>query len=326
MGLGELQFEFGEDVDGGDDRRGMRADALCHFDEDAVNLRELLFEQANEFVILLDGFHWLDENRLTAGTGTVDDALDAAFLLDLDGDDEALSADGDEFVLHGAAFGEAAQVSAQGFLNGATLLFHFAADAGKLGRGFVFERSIRLNLVAEVAQEFREVDDLSREAVNFAPVRAHGGGGILGDLPPLGGAIDDGNDVANLECFERGSGDARFGHERSDIGEGGKIEATADAAEFANLSGKQLLGFDPLLIGGGSERIDAVLAERRGRESAQELAQRIEFEHTRGGVEEIRGHHELCYRTRKAPSSMWEDGNQKPAPKGEMILRLPRHA
>ena len=141
-----------------------------------MNLAELFFEQADQFVVLLDGFQRLDEDGLAAGAGAVDHALHAAFLLDFDGDDEALAADGDQFVLHRAAFGEAAKISAERFLDGAALLFDFAADAGEFGRGFVFERAVGLNLVAEAAQEFGEVGDLGRERADSAPLRSHGGG------------------------------------------------------------------------------------------------------------------------------------------------------
>ena len=56
-------------------------------------------------------------------TGAVDHALHAPALLGLHGNDEALAADGDEFVLHGAAFGEPAQVAAQRFLDGTRFCF-----------------------------------------------------------------------------------------------------------------------------------------------------------------------------------------------------------
>ena len=84
-GLGELQFQFAEDFDGGEDLVGFGADPLSHFEQDAVNLGQLFFEQAYELVVLLDGLQGLDEYRLAAGAGTVNYALDAAFLLDLTG-------------------------------------------------------------------------------------------------------------------------------------------------------------------------------------------------------------------------------------------------
>src|SRR5271167_5024078 len=69
------------------------ADAAGHFEEDAMNLGELFVEQADEFVILLDGFQGFDVDGLATGAGAVNYALDAAFLLNFDGDDEAFAAD-----------------------------------------------------------------------------------------------------------------------------------------------------------------------------------------------------------------------------------------
>ncbi len=120
-----------------------------------MDLDEFLFQQADEFVVLFDGFEGLDEDRLAAGAGAVNYALHAAFLLDFDGDDEAFAADGDEFVLHGAALGQAAQIAAQGFLNRAALLFDFAADAASSGEalsssvpsGWILLRKPRRNSV-----------------------------------------------------------------------------------------------------------------------------------------------------------------------------------
>ena len=59
------------------------AEARGHLQQDAVNLALLVFQQADEFVVLLDGFEGLDEDGLAAGAGAVNDALHAAFLLDL---------------------------------------------------------------------------------------------------------------------------------------------------------------------------------------------------------------------------------------------------
>src|SRR5580658_10705578 len=126
-----------------------------------MDLGELFVEQADEFVILIDGFEGFDVDGLAAGAGAVNYALDAAFLLDLDGDDKAFAADGDEFVLHGAAFGEAAEISAQGVLDGAALFFNFATDADQFWRGVILERAGGLNLVADEAAGVAEVGDLS---------------------------------------------------------------------------------------------------------------------------------------------------------------------
>ena len=77
-----------------------------------MDLGLFFVEQADELVILLDGFERLDENGLPAGACAVDYSLDAALLLDFDGDHEALAANGDQLVLHGATFRQTAEIAA----------------------------------------------------------------------------------------------------------------------------------------------------------------------------------------------------------------------
>src|ERR1035441_5339119 len=115
-----------------------------------------LIQQANQFVVLLDGFERLDKDGLSAGTGSVHDSLDAAFLLDFHRDHETLATDGDQFVLHGAALGEFAQVTAQRLLNLTLLLFNLAAEAAEFGGGAVVERAVGQNLVAKGTKERSE--------------------------------------------------------------------------------------------------------------------------------------------------------------------------
>jgi len=105
VGFGELQFEFGEDIERDANWFSLRSDAFGHLDQNAVNLDEFFFQEANEFVVLLDGFERLDKYGLAAGAGAVDNPLHAPLLFDLYRDDEAVSADRDEFVLDCAAFG-----------------------------------------------------------------------------------------------------------------------------------------------------------------------------------------------------------------------------
>lgn len=89
----------------------------------------LFIEETDQVIVLLDGFDGLDKDGLPARAGTVHHPRNSALLLDLHGDDEALAANSDEFVLQGAALGEPAQVAAQGILNGSFLLVDVAADA-----------------------------------------------------------------------------------------------------------------------------------------------------------------------------------------------------
>ena len=77
------------------DRDGLLAESPRHGDENAMDLGLFLVEKAYELVVLLDGFQGLDEDGLAAGAGSVDYSLDAAPLLGLDGNDEAVATDGD---------------------------------------------------------------------------------------------------------------------------------------------------------------------------------------------------------------------------------------
>jgi hypothetical protein len=79
------------------------------------------------------------------------------FCSTLDRDDEALAADGDQFILHRAAFGEFAQIAAQRFLNLPLLLFDLAADAAQFRRGFDRRACHRAESCCETAQKASEV-------------------------------------------------------------------------------------------------------------------------------------------------------------------------
>ena len=176
-GFGELEFEFGEDVGGGQNRIRVFADLARHFEQNAMDLGLFFIQQAHQFVVLLDGLERLDKDGLSAGTGAVHYTLHAALLLHFYWDDKALAADGDQFVLHRAAFGKFPQVAAQGFLNLAFLLLDLTANAAQFGRRAIVERAIRQNLVAERTQEAGEVLDTSGKRGHGGPVGAHGGGG-----------------------------------------------------------------------------------------------------------------------------------------------------
>src|ERR1700722_9094727 len=108
-----------------------------------MNLRLFFIHQADQLVILLDGFKRLDKNRLPAGTGAVYNSLHAAFLLDFHRDHKALAANRDQFVLNRSAFGKFPEISAQRFLNLPLLLLDLAANAAELWRSAIIQRSIR---------------------------------------------------------------------------------------------------------------------------------------------------------------------------------------
>ena len=213
-----------------------------------MDLGLFFIQQANEFVVLLDGFEGLDKDGLSAGTGAVDDALDAAFLLDFHRDHETLAADGDQFILHGATFGEFAKVAAQRFLDLPFLLLDLAANAAQFGRSAIVERAVGQNLVVERAQEDGEILDAAGERDDGGPIGAHRGGRLTHDLAPLRGAVGDEDDVANFGGFKSGSADAGFLNQRLDFGKAGKFETSADTAVLADFRGELLLGLNPCVV------------------------------------------------------------------------------
>src|SRR4029079_9283861 len=79
--LGELQFEFSQDFLCRGDLNGLFSDPLSHFQQNSSYFSFLFLEQPHQFVVLLDGFERLDENRLAARTGAMYDTLHAPFLL-----------------------------------------------------------------------------------------------------------------------------------------------------------------------------------------------------------------------------------------------------
>src|SRR3954468_1953336 len=84
------------------DRIAVRAEPRRHLDKNAMDLAHLLFGEANEFVVEIDGFERLDEQRMPAGARAVDHAVELAPLSCDDGHDEALIADRDELFLQHA--------------------------------------------------------------------------------------------------------------------------------------------------------------------------------------------------------------------------------
>src|ERR1035437_6500784 len=121
------------------------ADLASESDKNAVDLGLFFFDQANEFVVLLDGFERLDINSLSGRTGAGDNARNAALEFAADGDDEAVAADGDEVFLGCAVAGELAQSGTEAFFDDALLALLIAADAAQLGRRVVGQGAIRLD-------------------------------------------------------------------------------------------------------------------------------------------------------------------------------------
>ena len=98
-GAGLQAVDQGEDAGAFDKAYGVSADLARESDEDAMDFGLLFLDEADQLVVLLDGFEGFDVHCLAGGAGAVDYAADAALELAADGDDEAVAADGDEVFL-----------------------------------------------------------------------------------------------------------------------------------------------------------------------------------------------------------------------------------
>ena len=227
-----------------------------------MDLGLFFIEQAHQFVVLLDGFERLDEDGLTAGTGAVHYALHPALLLDFDGDHKTLAADGDQFVLHGAAFGEFPQVAAQRFLDLTLLLLDLTPNAAQFGRSAIVERPVRQDLVAEPAQEVCEILDAGGKGGDGGPLGTHGGWRLTHDFAPLRSAVGDEDNVADLGGLKCGSGNAGFFDQLFDFGQAHEFETSAHTPILADFRGELLLGFNPCAVERRQKFRDAALAQR----------------------------------------------------------------
>ena len=84
--FGEDQLELRHGDQRLPDGVAVAAQAVGHFEQDAVDLAHLLFGEADQLVVEVDGFERLDEQRVAAGAGAVDHAVELAAL---SGDDRA---------------------------------------------------------------------------------------------------------------------------------------------------------------------------------------------------------------------------------------------
>src|SRR5579863_1302802 len=115
----------------------------------------------------------------------MNDALDAPLLLDFYRNDETLAADGDQFVLNCPAFGQASQITPQGFLNLAPLFLHLTANARELWGSLVVEGTVGEDFVAKAAEKIREIGNRRRKTGHRPPFHPHCRGRVQSNSPPF---------------------------------------------------------------------------------------------------------------------------------------------
>ena len=144
-GAGEKRIDEGEHTGTLDQRLSIAAHLTGERDKDAMDLGLFLFEEADEFVVLLDGFEGLDVDGLAGRADAVNYAGDAALEFAANGDDEAVAANGDEVFLRGAVAGELAECGAEALFNLTLLPFLLTTNAAEFRRGVVGECAVGLN-------------------------------------------------------------------------------------------------------------------------------------------------------------------------------------
>ena len=92
--LGGDEVEAGEQVDGVGERLGDAGDLAAEAAEDAADLAVLLALEDGALGAEAGDAGRLDEDRLAGGAGAVDDALDLVAVVDGDGQDVVVAADG----------------------------------------------------------------------------------------------------------------------------------------------------------------------------------------------------------------------------------------
>ena len=117
-------------------------DLAGHRQEDAVDLRLLLLEEPDQFIVLLNGFQRLDVHGLPARTRSVDDSRNPPFRLRLDGNHKPLAANGDQFVLDATALRQPPQRLPQALLDLPLLPLDLAPNPVQVGRRVVGQRPV----------------------------------------------------------------------------------------------------------------------------------------------------------------------------------------
>src|SRR5580765_6170263 len=121
--LGAAQLQASQSVSGGSDRARVQPQAGGKLAQDTVDFAGFFLGEAHQFVVELDGFERLDEERVPAAAGSVNHAIDAPLAASDHGHHEAVIADGYEVFLQRAVRMMGAQKAFERMLDSLALLF-----------------------------------------------------------------------------------------------------------------------------------------------------------------------------------------------------------
>ncbi len=262
------------------------AQAVRHLHQNAVHLAHLLFGQPHQFVVEVDGFQRLDEQSVAAGARAVNDAIQLAALPGDDGNDEALVADGDEFLLQHAIFAVGASGSVpanSGWISSGAR----CRGAGGRGRRWRYRRrchrggfchraraaarGIRRSSAARRARMGKRSAAAARIALRVGRdiEQAEQVEDFLGLQSRAFDVqfVDGGFHVRNAAEFDADGGAARRG-----------LRPRRHLEVLDSLAGLGEIGFEARAIGVRTDLLQFALAGRAGDVAAEQLPQGFEFE------------------------------------------------
>lgn len=200
-------------------------------------------------------------------------------------DDEAVAADGDEFVLRSAVRGEFAQGGAQRLFNHPLLALLFAADAGQLRRRIIGQGAVRLDLslnrlskrtkrLCQVRRKRRKARQFSHQTRSwFAQQRL-----------PCGNIVGETRNSLQLGSLESGFWNASLGNELRGIEEATKGDGDLLFEQEAEFACELVLMCDPGLVCRRMQLENALTADGGGGMACHEGKERSPFERVEIGV------------------------------------------
>ena len=224
--LAEDQFQLGHGDQSLPDGIAVGAQAVGHLQQDAVDLAHLLFGEAHQFVVEVDGFQRLHKQRVPAGTRGMNHAIDLAALSGNHRNHEALVADGDELLLQHAFLAVGAQEALQRFVNRFLLPLDIAAQAAQRDAGMVGHAAVGQDLAVQFAQQGAKLAD-GRGAPSQQRKALGGRGQVrLG----VGGDIQQREQLEDFLGLQPGAFDAQFVHRGFHVGDAAELDAQRGAA------------------------------------------------------------------------------------------------
>src|SRR5664279_2603397 len=261
------------------------AQPIGHLQQDAVDFLHLLLGEAHQFVVEVDRLQRLHKQRVPAGTGGMNHAIDLAALSGDHRDDEALIADGDEFLLQDAFLAVGAQETLERLVDGLLLALDVAAQAAQRDARMVGHAAIWQDLAIQFAQQGAKLADGGGAASQQRKALGGRGQVRLG----IGGDIEQGEQLEDFLGLEPRAFDAQFVYRGFHVGDAAELDAQRGAAPAGlrvqggvqvvnRLSGFGERGVELRAVRKRAHLFQFAFAQRARDVAAKELPQSFEFQ------------------------------------------------